>query len=95
MYKVVTLLAGALFTFVVFAVPDSVLATTTTSLADFAGCSGTDCSACNLVSLANGVIVWLIGFLCFLFAVIIAVAGFGLVTSNGNRSVLDQIQLQL
>jgi Peptidase M15/Type IV secretion system pilin len=60
------------------------------ALADFAGCSGLDCSACNLVSLANGVIVWLIGFTFLIFMVVAVAAGFGLVTSGGNRSALDE-----
>jgi hypothetical protein len=60
------------------------------ALADFAGCSGLDCSACNLVSLANGVIVWLIGFTFLIFMVVAVAAGFGLVTSGGNRHALDE-----
>jgi hypothetical protein len=68
--------------------PDIAIAQT--SLASYAGCSGTDCSACNLVSLANGIITWLIGFLFIIFAVILAFAGFGLVTSGGNHHALDE-----
>jgi len=64
--------------------------TSAASLAEFAGCTGTDCSACNVASLANGVIQWIIGFLFVLFAGLMAWAGFGLVTSNGNQQALDQ-----
>ncbi|MFM2339723.1 MAG: hypothetical protein RLZZ360_359 [Candidatus Parcubacteria bacterium] len=60
------------------------------SLAEYAGCSGTDCSACNLVDLANGLIKWLIGFLFLIFAVILTYAGVGLVTSGGNHHALDE-----
>ncbi len=59
-------------------------------LADLAQCSGTDCSACNIVYLANGGIKWLVGFLCVLCAALIAWAGFGLVMSGGNRHALDE-----
>ncbi len=59
-------------------------------LASFAGCSGPDCSACNIVDLTNGLIQWLIGFLFILFAIIMAYAGFGLVTSGGNSHALDE-----
>jgi len=52
-------------------------------------CSGTDCSACNVVHLANGIIKWLIGILFVLSAGLIAVAGIRLVTSGGNQSTLD------
>jgi hypothetical protein len=60
------------------------------SLASYAGCTGTDCSMCNIVTLTNGLIQWLIGFLFVLFAIIIAYAGFGLVTSGGNSHAMDE-----
>lgn len=59
------------------------------NLAGAAQCTGPTCSACNLVYLANAVIQWLIGFLTILFAVLMAVAGWGLVVSGGNQSALD------
>ncbi len=74
--------------FVVF--PLDVSAATATGISQFAGCSGTDCSACNIVDLTNGLIKWLIGFLFVLFAVLVAYAGFGLVTSGGNHHALDE-----
>jgi hypothetical protein len=81
----------AIFSFTLIApmvVPD--VAVAQISLAEYAGCSGPDCSACNLVNLANGLIGWLIGFLFIIFAVILAYAGFGLVTSGGNHHELDE-----
>lgn len=60
------------------------------SLATLAQCSGTDCSFCNVVHLANGLIKWLIGFLFVLFAVLIAWAGAELVMSGGNRHSVDE-----
>lgn len=53
-------------------------------------CSGTDCSACNVVHLANGVIKWLIGILFVLFAFLVAIAGVRLVVSGGNHHALDE-----
>lgn len=67
----------------------NVSAAETTGIAQLAQCSGPDCSACNLVYMANGLITWLIGILCIIFAVILAIAGVKLVTSGGNASALD------
>lgn len=52
-------------------------------------CDGTDCSACHLAELANRLIKWLIGIVVMLFAVLAVWAGFGLVTSGGNPSALQ------
>ncbi len=73
-----------IFTF--FLIPASV------SEAQFGGfvtCNGADCSACNLVEMANTIIDWLFGFVFLLFAVQMTIAGFGLVTSGGNTSALS------
>lgn len=55
----------------------------------FVSCNGPDCSACNLVDMGNTILQWLIGVLMVVFAVLLAVAGFGLVTSGGNPSALQ------
>ena len=47
---------------------------------------GTACNACDLITLANSVITWLIGVLTVVFAVLVMVAGLKLVTSGGNPS---------
>jgi hypothetical protein len=52
-------------------------------------CDGTTCSACHLVELGNNLIKWLIGLVMMLFAVLAVWAGFGLVTSGGNPSALQ------
>jgi len=52
-------------------------------------CDGTTCSACHFVELANRLIKWLIGVVVMLFAVLAVWAGFGLVTSGGNLSALQ------
>lgn len=58
-------------------------------LVQAAQCSGTDCGTCNLVLLGNAVIKWVIGFLFIMFAVLMTVAGFKLVTSGGNPAAKD------
>lgn len=55
----------------------------------FIKCEGASCSACNLVEMANELIVWLFGIIFLLFAILMTVAGFGLVTSGGNPSALN------
>lgn len=55
----------------------------------FIPCDGLDCSACDLATMANRIVTWLIGVLFVVFAVVVAVAGFGLVTSGGNPSAKD------
>ncbi len=77
----------SLIALIIFSAPYLVSAQ---DLASFAGCTGTDCSTCNVVSMANGLIQWVIGFLFVLFAGLMAWAGFGLVTSNGNHHALDE-----
>lgn len=54
----------------------------------FVTCDGAECSACNLVEMANKIILWLFGFVFLLFAVQMTIAGFGLVVSGGNTSAL-------
>ncbi len=72
---------------VLIAVPGDVVAA---SLASFAGCNGPDCTTCNIVYTANGLIKWLIGFLFVIFMAMMAYAGYRLVVSNGNQGELDK-----
>jgi len=58
-------------------------------IVSLSGCSGPDCTACNVVHMVNGGITWLIGILFVVFAVIMVIAGVGLVTSGGNQSALE------
>lgn len=55
----------------------------------FVPCEGTMCSACHFIELGNRIIDWLIGVLALLFAVIMIVSGFRLVTSGGNQSAKE------
>jgi hypothetical protein len=57
--------------------------------APFVPCDGLECNACHLVEMGNTILVWLIGILFVVFAVILAVAGWGLVTSAGNQTALN------
>lgn len=47
-------------------------------------CEGASCNSCHLVQLGNNVLKWLIGVLFVVFAILIAVGGFEMVTSGGN-----------
>lgn len=67
-----------------FFVPESVQAGSS-----FIPCDGTTCSACDLVKMANIIITWLIGVVVVLFGVLVFIAGFNLVTSQGNPSALS------
>lgn len=71
---------------IVLAVP---LASVEAQVGGFVPCSGDGCSSCHLVSMGNTIITWLIGMMFLVFAVLMVVAGFGLVTSAGNQSALD------
>lgn len=71
----------------VWLVPDIVIAQTAPG--GFVTCNGFECSACNLVQMANTIIIWLFGMFFVLFAGLMTVAGFGLVTSKGNQSALE------
>ena len=71
------------------AAPTATAQETFPGIASFAGCSGPDCSACNVVDMVNEGLVWLIGILFILFAVLVTIAGVKLVTSGGNPGALN------
>ena len=52
-------------------------------------CDGIECNACHLVEMGNTILTWLIGVMFVVFAGILAVAGWGLVTSAGNQTALS------
>ena len=52
-------------------------------------CDGIDCNACHFVEMGNTILVWLIGVMFVVFAVIMAAAGWGLATSAGNQTALS------
>lgn len=69
-----------------------VLVILSTDFVDAAGlvtCDGVDCSLCNLVQMVNVIIIWLFGIIFLIFAVIMFIAGWGLVTSGGNQTALN------
>ncbi len=51
----------------------------------FVTCEGTGCSFCQLVSMGNTIIVWVIGILFLIFAGVLIYAGFQFLTSGGSR----------
>ncbi len=57
---------------------------------NFVACNGVDCDTCDLVDMFNKIIKWLIGFLFVIFAVLVFVSGFKLVTSGGNTGALEE-----
>ncbi len=65
------------------------------SAAPFVTCTGADCDLCNLVDMGNQILVSLIGLLFVVFAVLLAVAGFGLVTSGGNPGAKEDAKKKI
>jgi hypothetical protein len=48
-----------------------------------------DCQTCHVVQLVSGVNAWLVGILSIVATIMFVIAGFKLVTSNGNPSALQ------
>lgn len=88
--KKILILSFLIFAFFSMLVPTQVSIAQEPGLWQLSQCSGVDCSACNVVHLANGVIKWLIGILFVLFAVLVVIAGIRLVMSGGNHHALDE-----
>jgi Type IV secretion system pilin len=78
------------FLFLVLGVVTPIAFAGDVGIAQLSGCTGLDCSACNVVDMANGLITWLIGILFVVFALLLAIAGVRLVTSGGNHHALDE-----
>lgn len=66
-----------------------------TAPGNFVSCEGVGCSACDLVVMANYAIQWLMGIIAVLFAVLAAMAGWGLVTSAGNSGAKEDAKKKL
>lgn len=71
--------------FILFIIPSLSFAQT-----GFVPCEGAECGTCDLVQMGNSILVWLIAILFVVFAVILAIAGFGLVTSGGNPAAKER-----
>ncbi len=88
MFNKILALSSLLFVFgLVFFIPGSVSAAN-----PLVPCGNTDlppCNFCHLVVLGNNILVWIFGLVFVIFGVIMFIAGFGLVTSGGNQSKLD------
>jgi hypothetical protein len=69
---------------VLYALPASALAQ-----AGFVSCDGIECNTCHIVEMGNTVLNWLIGVLFLVFGIVMAAAGWGLVTSAGNQTALE------
>jgi Type IV secretion system pilin len=79
----------AILILLVFVVPTDVVMAADGGPGNFVPCNGPDCSTCHFVSMINEIIKWLFGMIAVLFAGLMLVAGFGLVTSGGNPSALS------
>lgn len=69
-----------------------ILPTSVASAVGFGGfvtCDGATCNLCNLVQMIDLIIDWLFLVIFLIFAVIMFIAGWGLVTSGGNSSALN------
>jgi len=53
------------------------------------------CQACHITELINNVVAWLFVVLSVLAAIMIAIAGFGLVTSGGNAAAMGKAKATL
>ena len=53
-------------------------------------CQGVDCNACSLVDMVNGIVNFLITICVVIAVVMLAVAGFKLLTSGGNSSAAQE-----
>jgi hypothetical protein len=84
------LIFSFVFLFIGIATPAVFAQEEGSGIAQLSGCTGLDCSACNVVDMANGLITWLIGILFVVFALLLAIAGVKLVTSGGNHHALDE-----
>lgn len=72
---------------VVWLFPD--VASAQTAPGGLVSCNGWECGACDVIKMVNKLIIWLFGIIFLLFAGLMAIAGFGLVTSGGNQSALE------
>ena len=61
----------------------------------FVPCTGVDCRFCHFIQMGNTILNWLFGLVFVLFGVVTFVAGFGLMTSGGNQSKLDDAKKKL
>lgn len=55
----------------------------------FLTCSGLDCNLCDAIEIINAIVQWVIGIAVLLAICLMAVAGFRLVTSGGDRSAYE------
>ena len=78
------LTVGAIIAIAVGFIP--LLASAVVEPGGFVPCEGKECSFCDLVAMVQDIITWIIGIIFLIFAVLLVVAGFKLVTSGGNQS---------
>lgn len=72
------------FLLIIVLFPDLASSAAPSPLVPCDGSPSDPCNACKLVELGNRLVVWLVGILMVVFAIIAVWAGFDLVTSGGN-----------
>lgn len=85
-----TLLIGLVLGMSLFALPAATYAAGSLIPCGGAGADQHPCQACDVVTLANNVIAWLVGFLSAIAVLIIVYAGIKLVTAGGNRHAMEE-----
>lgn len=53
-------------------------------------CDGPDCRLCDIVTLGQNIITWLIGVMATLCALVVAIAGLKMVTAGGNHGAVTE-----
>ncbi len=53
------------------------------------------CNFCHFITLGNNILNWFFGFVFIIFGVMTFIAGFGLMTSGGNTSALEDAKKKL
>jgi hypothetical protein len=82
-----TLLIGVVLGMSLFVMP---AATEAAGLVPCGGANEQPCQACDVVTLENNVVGWLVMMLGIIAAIVIVYAGFKLVTSGGNQHAMEE-----
>lgn len=75
--------------------PVEVFAQDPTGLVPCDGTTENPCNSCQLVVLGENILQWLIGVMLVIFAIMVAISGFNLVTSGGNPQAKTEAKKKL
>jgi len=79
----------------VYISPVEVFAQDPTGLVPCDGTTENPCNSCQLVVLGENILQWLIGVMLVIFAIMVAISGFNLVTSGGNPQAKTEAKKKL